>query len=53
MMEMLVHCTFDFGLSADQCALLEEYGLLFNWRALSDPAYSDLANGHSKCNASE
>ena len=34
--------SFDSGLSADQCALLEEYGLRFDWRALSDSAYSDL-----------
>lgn len=34
--------TFDSGLSADQYALLEEYGLRFDWRALSDSAYSDL-----------
>lgn len=34
--------TFDSGLSADQCALLEEHGLCFDWRALSDSAYSDL-----------
>ena len=34
--------TFDSGLSADQCALLEEYGLCFSWRALSDAAYSEL-----------
>lgn len=33
---------FDSGLSADQCALLEEYGLRFDWRALSDSAYSEL-----------
>lgn len=33
---------FDSGLSAGQCALLEEYGLRFNWRALSDSAYSEL-----------
>ena len=34
--------TFDSGLNADQRALLEEYGLRFDWRALSDSAYSDL-----------
>lgn len=34
--------TFDSGLSVGQCALLEEYGLLFSWRALSDSAYSEL-----------
>ena len=34
--------TFDSGLSAGQCALLEEHGLRFDWRALSDSAYSDL-----------
>lgn len=33
--------SFDSGLSADQRALLEEYGLRFGWRALSDSAYSD------------
>lgn len=34
--------TFDSGLGADQCALLEEHGLRFNWRNLTDSAYSDL-----------
>ena len=33
---------FDSGLNAKQCALLEEHGLRFDWRALSDSAYSDL-----------
>ena len=33
---------FDSGLSADQCALLEELGLRFDWRNLTDSAYSDL-----------
>lgn len=33
---------FDSGLSADQCALLEEHGLCFDWCALTDFAYSDL-----------
>lgn len=34
--------SFDYGLSADQRALLEEYGLRFDWHALSDDAYSEL-----------
>lgn len=34
--------TFDSGLNARQCALLEEYGLRFDWRNLTDSAYSDL-----------
>lgn len=34
--------TVDSGLSADQCALLEEHGLRFDWRALTDSSYSDL-----------
>ena len=33
---------FDSGLNADQCALLEEHGLCFDWCALTDSAYSDL-----------
>ena len=32
----------DSGLSADQCALLEEHGLRFDWHNLSDSVYSDL-----------
>lgn len=34
--------TFDSGLNAGQCALLERYGLRFEWSALSDSDYSDL-----------
>ena len=34
--------TFDSELGADQRALLEEHGLRFDWRALSDSTYSDL-----------
>lgn len=34
--------TFDSGLSAGQCALLEEHGLRFDWCALTDSAYSEL-----------
>lgn len=34
--------TFDSGLSADQCALLEEHGLRFDWRNLSDFVYYNL-----------
>lgn len=33
---------FDSGLGAAQCTLLEEYGLRFDWRALSDSVYFDL-----------
>lgn len=33
---------FDSELSAGQCALLEEHGLRFDWRALTDSAYSVL-----------
>lgn len=33
---------FNSGLSTDQCALLEEHGLRFDWRNLSDSAYSEL-----------
>lgn len=33
---------FDSGLNADQCALLKEYGLRFDWCALSGSAYSEL-----------
>lgn len=33
---------FDSKLSEGQCSLLERYGLSYDWRKLTDNAYSDL-----------
>ncbi len=34
--------TFDSKLSDAQCSLLERHGLSYDWRELTDDAYSDL-----------
>ena len=37
-----ITAVFDSKLSEGQCSLLERYGLSYDWRKLTDDAYSDL-----------